>query len=170
MLNQSKVEAFGQKMANALNGAAIALMASIGHQTGLFDTMAALPPSTSYQIATAAKLQERYVREWLASLVAGQVIDYDPVQGTYTLPPEHALSLTRAAGPNNIASGAQIVALAACRREHPSPWHARSVGRYSSTCVRFCINTPAVWSVSNGFWQRAISTERPATVCLLDSG
>jgi 2-polyprenyl-3-methyl-5-hydroxy-6-metoxy-1,4-benzoquinol methylase len=112
-LNQSKVEAFGQSMASALNGAAIALMASIGHQTGLFDTMARLPPSTSHQIATAAKLQERYVREWLASLVAGQVIDYDPVQGTYTLPPEHALLLTRAAGPNNIASGAQIVALLA---------------------------------------------------------
>jgi SAM-dependent methyltransferase len=112
-LNQSKVEAFGQKMASALNGAAIALMASIGHQTGLFDTMAMLPPSSSHQIATAAKLQERYVREWLASLVAGQVIDYDPVQGTYTLPPEHASLLTRAAGPNNIASGAQIVALLA---------------------------------------------------------
>ena len=112
-LNQSKVEAFGQKMASALNGAAIALMASIGHQTGLFDTMATLPPSTSHQIATAAKLQERYVREWLASLVAGQVIDYDPVQETYTLPPEHAALLTRAAGPNNIATGAQIVALLA---------------------------------------------------------
>ena len=46
-LDQAKIEAFGQKMADALNGAAIALMASIGHQTGLFDTMATLPPSTS---------------------------------------------------------------------------------------------------------------------------
>src|SRR6266498_4610379 len=31
--------------------------------------------------------------------------------------------------------------LAACRREHPSPWHARSDGRHSSTLVRFCSNT-----------------------------
>jgi SAM-dependent methyltransferase len=112
-LDQAKMEAFGQAMAQALNGAGIALMASIGHQTGLFDTMATLPPSTSHQIAAAAKLQERYVREWLASLVAGHVIDYDPAQGTYALPPEHAALLTRAAGPNNVASGAQIVALLA---------------------------------------------------------
>lgn len=112
-LDQAKIEAFGQTMAYALNGAGIALMASIGHQTGLFDTMATLPPSTSHQIATAAKLQERYVREWLAALVAAHVIDYDSVQGTYVLPPEHAALLTRAAGPSNVASGAQIVALLA---------------------------------------------------------
>jgi chromosome segregation ATPase len=31
--------------------------------------------------------------------------------------------------------------LAACRREHPSPWHARSGGAYNSTLVRFCITT-----------------------------
>ena len=42
-------------------------MTSIGHQTGLFDTMAGLPPSTSEQIAEAAGLHERYVREWLGS-------------------------------------------------------------------------------------------------------
>ena len=87
-LHQTKVDAFGQQMASVLNGAAIALMASIGHQTGLFDTMARLPPSTSAEIATAANLQERYVREWLGALVAGCVIDYDPVQATYRLPPE----------------------------------------------------------------------------------
>ena len=34
------------------------------------------------------------------------------------------------------------VILAACRREHPSPWQARSVGRHSSTLVRFRIDTP----------------------------
>src|SRR6266540_4203608 len=31
--------------------------------------------------------------------------------------------------------------LAACRREHSSPWHARSVGQHSNTLVRFCIDT-----------------------------
>ena len=37
-LDQAKIDAFGRTMADALNGAGIALMASIGHQTGLFDT------------------------------------------------------------------------------------------------------------------------------------
>jgi hypothetical protein len=38
-------------------------MTSIGHCTGLFAAMAGLPPSTSYQIASAARLDERYVHE-----------------------------------------------------------------------------------------------------------
>jgi SAM-dependent methyltransferase len=82
-------------------------MMSIGHRTGLFDTMAGLPPSTSEQIAQAAELNERYVREWLAAMVTGRVVEYDPASGTYFLPPEHAASLTRAAGPGNLGSFAQ---------------------------------------------------------------
>jgi hypothetical protein len=34
-------------------------MLSVGHRTGLFDTMAGLEPSTSTEIAAAAKLNER---------------------------------------------------------------------------------------------------------------
>ena len=64
-LNQQKAEEFGAKMVGVMNSAATALMISIGHQTGLFDKMANLPPATSQQLATAAKLHERYVREWL---------------------------------------------------------------------------------------------------------
>src|SRR5262249_28924660 len=37
-------------------------MAAIGHRAGLFDTMSALPPSTSEEIAKKAGLNERYVR------------------------------------------------------------------------------------------------------------
>jgi hypothetical protein len=51
-------------------------MISIGHQTGLYDTMATLAPSTSGQIATAAGLDERYVREWLGAMVTGRVVDH----------------------------------------------------------------------------------------------
>jgi SAM-dependent methyltransferase len=78
-------------------------MLSVGHHLGLFDTMAPLPPSTSEQIAAAAGLNARYVREWLAALVTGRVVDYDAPTRTYFLPPERAACLTRAAGPNNLA-------------------------------------------------------------------
>ena len=46
-LNQEAVQAFAGKMVGVLNDAGLALMTSIGHQAGLFDTMAGLPPSTS---------------------------------------------------------------------------------------------------------------------------
>jgi 2-polyprenyl-3-methyl-5-hydroxy-6-metoxy-1,4-benzoquinol methylase len=97
------------RMVGILNDACLALMCSIGHQTGLFDTMAQLAPSTSAQIAAAANLNERYVREWLGAMVAGQFVEYDPASQTYRLPPEHAAALTRAAGPGNLAAIGQYI-------------------------------------------------------------
>ena len=94
---------FTGRIVAALDGASLALLLSIGHQTGLLDTMAGRPPSTSAQIAEAAGLNERYVREWLAGMTTGRVVDYDADTGRYTLPPHRAAVLTRAAGPDNLA-------------------------------------------------------------------
>ena len=41
-----KTEQFSEKTLQIINDAALALMMSIGHRTGLFDTMADLPAST----------------------------------------------------------------------------------------------------------------------------
>lgn len=110
-LDQSKAEAFAEKMLGVINSAALALMSSIGHRTGLFDTMAALEPSTSEQIARAARLDERYVREWLGAMVTGGIVDYFVADKTYKLPPEHAAFLTRAASPNNMGVTVQFFPL-----------------------------------------------------------
>lgn len=69
--------------------------------------MAELPPSTSADIARAARLQERYVREWLGAMVTGGIVTYGPDDQLYTLPPEHAALLTRRATPNNVAVSMQ---------------------------------------------------------------
>jgi len=98
-------------MAGAIDGASLALLLSIGHQTRLFDTMADLPPATSGQIADAAGLNERYVREWLGGVVSARVVDYDPAHTTYWLPRHRAAVLTRAAGPDNLARIAQFISL-----------------------------------------------------------
>ncbi|HEY9736223.1 MAG TPA: class I SAM-dependent methyltransferase, partial [Trichocoleus sp.] len=111
LLDQAKTEAFAENMLSTLNSAAIALMTSIGHRTGLFDTLAELPPATSREIAAAAGLNERYVREWLGAMVTGRVVEYDPVNQTYRLPAEHAACLTRAAASDNIAPFAQYIPL-----------------------------------------------------------
>lgn len=103
--------AFAEQMLDMLNNAALALMTSIGHRTELFDAMAELPPSTCQQIADAAGLNERYVREWLGAMVTGRFIVYDAEHDTYFLPREHAAVLTRAASPDNIAAFAQYIPL-----------------------------------------------------------
>ncbi|HEY9629804.1 MAG TPA: class I SAM-dependent methyltransferase [Coleofasciculaceae cyanobacterium] len=109
--NVTKAEAFAERMLNILNSGAIALMTSIGHRTELFDTMAELPPSTSQQIADAAGLNERYVREWLGAMVTGRLVEYDAIANTYTLPTEHVPFLTRSAASDNIAVFAQFIPL-----------------------------------------------------------
>jgi SAM-dependent methyltransferase len=86
-------------------------MVSVGHRTGLFDKMATMPPATSQEIAKQTGLNERYVREWLGNMTTARVIEHDPEKGTYTLPPEHAASITRAAGPGNLAVMAEFLAL-----------------------------------------------------------
>ncbi|HVG29357.1 MAG TPA: class I SAM-dependent methyltransferase [Pyrinomonadaceae bacterium] len=109
--SKSRAELFAEKMLGAINGSAVALMTSIGHRTGLFDVMAALPPSSPARIAEAAGLNERYVREWLGAMTTGLVVEYDPGANTYSLPTEHAAFLTRAATPNNLAVTAQFVSI-----------------------------------------------------------
>jgi 2-polyprenyl-3-methyl-5-hydroxy-6-metoxy-1,4-benzoquinol methylase len=109
--DRQRAEAFAERLVDVLNGGALALMTSIGHRTGLFDAMAGLPPSSSERIASAANLDERYVLEWLAAMVVGKIVEHDPEDGTYRLPPEHAGFLTRAASPDNIAVTAQFIPL-----------------------------------------------------------
>src|ERR1700730_6331712 len=112
-IDQAKSEVFAEQMLGLLNSAALSLMLSIGHKTRLFDTMSGMASSTSEQIAEAAGLQERYVREWLAAMVTGRIIEYDAASRTYRLPAEHAASRPRAAGPNNLAFQTQYIVLLA---------------------------------------------------------
>jgi len=111
MLDSAKAEAFAGTLLDTLNHAALALMMSIGHRTGLFDAMSGLPPATSAEIATKAGLNERYVREWLGSMVTSRVVELNPETQRYSLPAEHAAFLTRAAGADNMAVFAQYVAV-----------------------------------------------------------
>ena len=110
-IDETKAEQFAESLLGTINQASLALMLSVGHRTRLFDVMATLPASTSQRIADAAGLNERYVREWLGAMVTGRVVNYDPRQQAYALPPEHAAFLTRAAGGDNIANTMQWVSV-----------------------------------------------------------
>ena len=112
-LDQNRVKEFAGKMIGVLNGGMLAIMISIGRQTGLFETLATLPPSTSEEIANAGNLNERYVREWLATMVTGSIIEYDAEDQTYTLPREHAAVVTRAAGSRDMSRFMQYLPMLA---------------------------------------------------------
>lgn len=92
-----------------MNDGALALLIALGHDTGLVRTLGDLPPSTSAQLADAAGLDERYVREWLAGAVAGGVLCYHPAEHTYCLPAAAAAMLT-SDGADNIARSLSMLA------------------------------------------------------------
>jgi 2-polyprenyl-3-methyl-5-hydroxy-6-metoxy-1,4-benzoquinol methylase len=96
-------------MLDMLNSAALMVMTSVGHRTGLFDALRETGAATSQELADAAGLDERYVREWLGAMTTGRIVEYDPESARYTLPAEHAAWLTRAAAPDNLAVEAQWI-------------------------------------------------------------
>jgi SAM-dependent methyltransferase len=112
-VDQAAAEEFAGRMVGILSDSSLALMISIGHQVGLFDTLAGLPAATSQEIADAAGLNERYVLEWLGAMTTGRIVAYLPDEGTYVLPAEHAASLTSDAGPGNLSHVMQFIPLLA---------------------------------------------------------
>lgn len=104
-----RAEAFAERMLEMLNGGALMVMTSVGHRTGLFDALAELDGATSEELAEAAGLDERYVREWLGAMTTGRIVELDPETRRYALPAEHAAWLTRAASPDNLAVEAQWI-------------------------------------------------------------
>jgi SAM-dependent methyltransferase len=102
-------EEFAGRMVGLLNDALLGLMVSVGHRTELFDRLAEMEPATSREIADRTGLDERYLREWLDAMTVARFVEYDPDRRTFWLSPEHAASLTRAAGPNNLANLAQFI-------------------------------------------------------------
>ncbi|MGV7221929.1 MAG: class I SAM-dependent methyltransferase [Nitrospinales bacterium] len=107
--DEKKSNKFSEKLVDTLNQGALSLMLSIGHRSGLFDAMAGMDPATSEEIAEKAGLNERYVREWLGSMVTGDVVEYDPDEKSYFLPQEHSAWLSRNCKEDNIAIFAQYI-------------------------------------------------------------
>ncbi len=74
-LAAQNLEEFSARYLEILNHGALSLMISVGHRTGLFETLRAIAPCTSDQLAAASGLNERYVREWLGAMTTGGIVD-----------------------------------------------------------------------------------------------
>src|SRR5437667_8745263 len=98
--DRAKAKAFTQLMVRHLEGAAVSIMIEVGRRVGLFEVMATLGAVTSAEVAEKTGLSERYVREWLAAMVCGGIVEYAATERTYRLPREHAAGLTGASSRN----------------------------------------------------------------------
>jgi ubiquinone/menaquinone biosynthesis C-methylase UbiE len=111
----AKRRAFGAKMTDVLNFGALNLAMAIGYRTGLFDVMDALPsPQPTATIAARAGLSPRYVREWMAVMACGQIVEMtldENGQELFSLPKEHGDWLARRAGNSNVGVYTQEIPL-----------------------------------------------------------
>jgi 2-polyprenyl-3-methyl-5-hydroxy-6-metoxy-1,4-benzoquinol methylase len=100
--DSKKAESFSNYLMDTLNKSALSFMISIGHRSGLFETMSNMEFATSDEIAGAANLNERYIREWLGAMVTGGLVEYSTESKKYKLPAEHSAFLIRSAGADNM--------------------------------------------------------------------
>lgn len=74
-LDRDAVKMFGFKVWTYKMGEQVSLMVYLGDQLNLYKTMAGRGAMTSHQVAEAAELHERFVREWLLGQAAAGLID-----------------------------------------------------------------------------------------------
>ena len=104
VLDKEKAQKFLQQVMKDVAASFHSAMSYIGDRLGIFKAIAAAGPVTVAELARRTGLQERYLREWLGSMVAAQYIEYDPATGRYHLPPEHVGPLADEDSPVFLAS------------------------------------------------------------------
>lgn len=110
-LSAESLDEFGVRFLNILNHGALAVMISIGHRTGLFAAMREAGPATSAEVAATAKLNERYVREWLGAMACGGIAICDETGSVFSLIPAAAEILGGSGETESLAYLAQYVAM-----------------------------------------------------------
>lgn len=99
IIDQARADAFTGRVVTDTAGLTTVALASIGDQLGLWRDLAEEGPATSAELATRTDTNERYVREWLAAMLAAAYVEHDPASGKFSLPAEHTPALVDEPGP-----------------------------------------------------------------------
>lgn len=104
--SDDKRAAFAGRMLEMMNHCALNTAMCLGYRAGLFEALDGLAaPASCAEVARAAGLAERPVREWLAVMACGGVVELSASpqgEDLFLLPREHADCLTLRAGGGNI--------------------------------------------------------------------
>ena len=111
-IDQDKLNQLLGRFLDDFGGTFHSAMAVIGDKLGLYKALAEGGAMTSAELATRTETTERYVREWLASQVAGGYVNYDKEAGKYYLSEEQAFALADENGPVFLPGAFQLAAAA----------------------------------------------------------
>jgi len=92
-VDPDKLNATLLRMIGDVAAAASGSLILLGERLGLFRAIAESGPLSSDDLAGRLKLTERYVREWLHTMVAGEYLQYDRATDTYSMSPEQIACL-----------------------------------------------------------------------------
>jgi 2-polyprenyl-3-methyl-5-hydroxy-6-metoxy-1,4-benzoquinol methylase len=101
-------DALVERLFGATLGAMDVLAVYLGVRLGLYRALADRGPSTSDELAGAAGLNERYVREWLEQQATSGILEVDD-ERRFTLPPGHDEALLDGSSLNYIAPVGKLV-------------------------------------------------------------
>jgi SAM-dependent methyltransferase len=103
-----RLEEFAGKVVADLSSAIGVLLCHIGDETGLYATLRDIGPCTAADLAKAAKVDERYLVEWLSAQAASGYVEYDPREDTFSLSPEQAIVFAEDGHPAHIQGMVQV--------------------------------------------------------------
>ncbi|MGI9610404.1 MAG: class I SAM-dependent methyltransferase [Acidimicrobiia bacterium] len=98
-MDRDKIESFLDRIVGFTAGTTTIGLLAIADRCGLSAYLGEHESGTADDIATGARLDQRYVTEILSGLAAAGVVEYEPGTGVFTLPPEHALFLSSELSP-----------------------------------------------------------------------
>lgn len=115
--DDAQIEAFAEQLFASALGYTSLIVAAFGRELGLYAALRGSGGATPSEVATAAGLDTRYVREWLehqavAGVVAVAEPDAAPDRRRYTLPEAHAVVLLDEEHPAYSGALADIVPVA----------------------------------------------------------
>ena len=93
--DRKKAAALTRQVGTDFGAALTVALAFVGDRLGIFKTMADGRPRAVRQLADDVGLNERYIREWAATMAASGYLDYDAANETFRLNPEQMAVLGR---------------------------------------------------------------------------
>src|SRR5437763_12613259 len=91
MVDDAKLHQFIGQMLSDLGGANSVALVRMGDALGLYKILHAKGPMTVDELAEAAAVNRRYLREWLSHQAASNYLSYDPQTQKFALEPEQPM-------------------------------------------------------------------------------
>ena len=109
-IDEGKLNAFVGQMLTDLGGASSIAMVRMGDALGLYKALHTKGPMTTAELANTAKVDPRYLREWLSHQASSNYLAYDPASEKFTMTPEQAMVFAIPESPVYLMGGFDLMA------------------------------------------------------------